>query len=138
MHGGGEPAIQILSILAVVAVAALALGSGLAGLAHLIRRTDPPDEPGSEDDRGGGNRRPDPPRPGGGGEPAWWPDFEREFENYVASLHDAESGAANSPATARARACGPPRRRTGDRRALRSRRPRRRQRAGACAAKRPR
>lgn len=50
--------------------------------------------PGPRGAHGGGGprrRRPDAPQPGGGGAPSWWPDFERQFEAYVAeherSLH---------------------------------------------------
>ncbi|WP_270044922.1 hypothetical protein [Solirubrobacter ginsenosidimutans] len=139
MYSGGEPLIELLSILVVIAIAALAVGGALAGIAHLIRRGDPPDEPGSDaDDRGGGSPRPDPPCPTRGGDPAWWPEFEREFANYAAAVRSTESGTADSPANARARAdqaCAPsrsPRRRTGDRRASRSRPRRRRERTAAC------
>jgi hypothetical protein len=144
IYSGGEPLIDLLSVLAVVAFAALAMGGALVGLAHLIRRTDPPDEPESgPDDRGGGSPRPDPPRPRPAGDPAWWPEFERDFAKYV-SVRAAESGTANSPTNACAhddQAWTPsraPRRRTGDRRASRSRRRRRRERTDACVSKRPR
>jgi Mg/Co/Ni transporter MgtE len=39
-----------------------------------------PDDPG--DGGGGGGGRPPPPDPPG---PAWWPEFERDFAEYVAS-----------------------------------------------------
>lgn len=144
LYSGGEPLIDVLSILAVVAFAALAMGGAVVGLAHLIRRTDPPDEPGSDaDDRGGGSRRPDPPPPCRPGDPAWWPEFEREFEIYAATMQAAKSGTTNAPSNACAQngqACAPsrsPRHRTGDRRASRSR-PRRRGRTDACAPRRRR
>jgi hypothetical protein len=43
------------------------------------------DDSGSDD--GGGNlpRRDRPPDPTGGGDPAWWPEFERAFAEYVAA-----------------------------------------------------
>ena len=144
LYSGGEPLIDLLSILALIAVVVLAMAGALVGIAHLIRRTDPPDEPGSDaDDRGGGSPRPDPPRPRCGGDPAWWPEFEREFAKYAATVRAAESNTANHPANACAQdegACVPsrsPRRRTGDRRVSRSR-PRRRGRTDACAPRRPR
>lgn len=42
---------------------------------------------------GGGPRRhrPDTPQHGGGGAPSWWPDFERQFGNYVAEREAARS-----------------------------------------------
>jgi hypothetical protein len=142
LYSGGEPLIDLLSILALVAVVALAMGGALAGIAHLIRRTDPPDEPGSDaDDRGGGSRRPEPPRPRCPGDPAWWPEFERDFATYAASVRAAESATANQPANACAQdqqGCAPsrsPRRRTGARPTSPTRRPRR---AAACASRRPR
>jgi hypothetical protein len=44
-------------------------------------------EPGPRGAHGGGGPRrsqPDAPQHGGGGAPSWWPDFERQFEAYVA------------------------------------------------------
>jgi hypothetical protein len=43
------------------------------------------DDSGSDD--GGGNlpRRDRPPEPSGGGDPAWWPEFELAFAEYVAA-----------------------------------------------------
>jgi len=46
--------------------------------------------PGGDDSGGGGGgsgRDPDTPRPGGGAgdDPEWWPDFERQFAEYVAT-----------------------------------------------------
>jgi hypothetical protein len=130
-HSGGDPLFDVLAALAVLTLAALTMGGALVGLARWIQRLNPPDEPGEDaDDRGGGNRRPDPPRPGGGSDPAWWPDFERDFEHYVATVD-----AARSSGTAKACALPPgPRRHTGDRRAFHSRR--RRRRADACTYRR--
>ena len=45
----------------------------------------PDDSEPDSDDGGGGNKRREPPGPqgGGGGEPPWWPEFERDFAEYV-------------------------------------------------------
>jgi hypothetical protein len=50
--------------------------------------------PGPRGAHGGGGphrRRPDAPQHDGGGAPSWWPDFEREFEAYVAERERARS-----------------------------------------------
>lgn len=50
--------------------------------------------PGPRGAHGGGGprrRRPDAPQPGGGGAPSWWPDFERQFEAYVAERERSSS-----------------------------------------------
>jgi hypothetical protein len=43
------------------------------------------DDSGSDDGGGNMRRRDRPPEPSGGGDPAWWPDFERAFAEYVAA-----------------------------------------------------
>ena len=69
----------VVSTIAFVAVVVLALRAVDAESGHDgSEGTDP----GSEG-RGGGNDRPRP-RPGRGGGPAWWPEFERELDRYVA------------------------------------------------------
>jgi hypothetical protein len=72
---------------------------------HLSRygahtRADKP-EPGDDDD-GGGNQRRRPTRPPdtGGGEPSWWPDFEREFADYVRHREAVAAPPAPWPADA--------------------------------------
>jgi hypothetical protein len=62
----------IVSTIALVAVVVLALRAidGESG------GTDP------DGGGGGGNDRPRP-RPDRGGDPAWWPEFEREFDRYA-------------------------------------------------------
>ena len=127
------------ALVAGVAFGALVVAGALAGLDDLMRRMNPPEDPGSDaDGRGGGNICPDvpPPRGGGGADPAWWPEFEREFAAYVAFMEDAHGQLPASPPDP---ACGPsrsPRRRTGARRTWRPRR--RRERTDACVPKRPR
>lgn len=132
---------HVLSILAMIAVATIVVGGALAGLVHVVRRIDPPDEhgPDTDDDRGGGtDRRPDPRPRGGGGDPLWWPEFEREFASYVAAM-DARAGTPSGPPNARATkrpvcvlARGP-RPRAGARLALKVRRARLRRRRGCVA-----
>jgi hypothetical protein len=124
----GEPLIDLLSLIAAGAVVTFAAGGALAGLARLIRRDDPPEEPGSDADGGGGNQPPSGPGPKCGGDPAWWPEFEREFASYVAATESERRPSANAPTATCA-----PRRRPADRRARR--RPRR---TASCAARRTR
>ena len=65
---------------------ALAMVALLACALRSIAREPGPDEPdpGTDDGGGGGGglRRPKPP-PDPGGEPVWWPQFERDLEDYV-------------------------------------------------------
>jgi len=67
--------------------------------------------PGPRGAHGGGGprrRRPDAPQPAGGGAPSWWPDFERQFEAYVAE-RERSRGTRRVPAPHRRE---PPLRRT--------------------------
>ena len=58
----------------------------LAHLSRILQRRERPDDTDESDSGGGGGSRKDPrPKaPGGGGEPAWWPEFERQFAEHLA------------------------------------------------------
>lgn len=66
---------------------ATSYGASLASLAAAVivigRRPSDGGEGDEDDWRSGGDDRSDP--PGGGGEPAWWPEFERDFNAYSRS-----------------------------------------------------
>jgi hypothetical protein len=66
-------------------VIVLAVGGAVARLLRLVRDLGEPDEPESGSDDDGGNVRPTPPTPPhcGDGEPPWWPEFQRDFADYV-------------------------------------------------------
>jgi hypothetical protein len=76
-------------------IAWLVCGTTLGVLALLVflvslrarRANEDVSEGDSGSDDGGGNlpRRNRPPEPSGGGDPAWWPEFELAFAEYVAA-----------------------------------------------------
>jgi hypothetical protein len=85
-----DAAVQTLGIALLVYAPTLGLVALLACVASMRdRRRNDADvsEDDSGSDGGGGNmrRRDRPPEPRGGGDPAWWPDFERAFDEYVAA-----------------------------------------------------
>jgi hypothetical protein len=74
------PAVPIVTFLVLLGICALLL---LVAISFEGRSND---GPGEGEDGGGSDRRTppgSPPTPIGGGDPAWWPEFERDFEAYV-------------------------------------------------------
>lgn len=71
-------------------LALILISTALAALVLAVRATRPRGADAHDDDSGhgggGGNVRPPtrPWEPCGEGDPAWWPEFEREFEAYAA------------------------------------------------------
>lgn len=87
-RGAGASASVAIAVSAVIALVALA--SFIVWLyVWAVRQSQLRGDAGDGDvdggDGGGGQRR-NPPSPTGpaGGDPAWWPDFERQFASYVA------------------------------------------------------
>jgi hypothetical protein len=85
---GRPPAINWLAVIAVT-IGSVAIIFGIANTLAGLRGPRP--RPGDDDDgdsRGGGGRGgpgPDAPR-GPAGDPAWWPEFERQFAAHVDGL----------------------------------------------------
>jgi hypothetical protein len=78
--------LTLASVTAGLATTVIASTIALVALVVLVLRAIDDESKGSDpgsDGRGGGNDRPRP-RPGRGGDPAWWPEFERELEQYAA------------------------------------------------------
>jgi hypothetical protein len=92
-RGTGVIALLELTTATTLGVVA-ATGVAVALMVLLLRPVDRPD--GSDDSDsggGGGNVRRDPPGLGSsGGGPAWWPEFEREFADYVARVNASSRG----------------------------------------------
>lgn len=60
----------------------------LAATIHLATSVQPDDDPGDGHDGRGRPGPENPARDGGGGEPGWWPEFERQFADYVSGAAD--------------------------------------------------
>jgi hypothetical protein len=73
----------------------LAIVISLVLLIAVGQRAMPSDSEGGDGDGGGGPGRRPPDRPNDGGgptDPAWWPEFERDFARHVARLEQAKTG----------------------------------------------
>jgi hypothetical protein len=88
-------ATMVLMLATVTTALAAAIMCGTVGVVVLIARllnaidladTDSEGEDGGDTGGGGGSGRPRKPEPpAGGNDPAWWPDFEAELADYIAS-----------------------------------------------------
>jgi hypothetical protein len=85
---GGPPAVNWVAVVSVtIALLTIILGiaSIVAGLGRSRRRPSDEDDGDARGGGGPGGPAPDMPR-GGDGDPAWWPEFERQFVEHVEGL----------------------------------------------------